>query len=293
MRKTLAKGAGALLLALMASAAPAQTIAITGGTVALGDGSEPIPGGTVIISNGRIVSAGSGVAVPPGAQIVDATGKWVTPGIMAGFSRVGLAEVDAVDATNDVQANNSPFSAAIDVAPAINPRAAAISISRAAGVTRAVVAPGTGKSIFAGQGAVIDLGADMQPITRARAFQFVEFGRRAQAAPAGAERRPSSFSETRFARLATSAATRQVSPAAARKGSPGRTTSAICRSRKCPVRTSRCSDRTSAARRTFSSPASTLQPWCRSWLDASCSSSMSNAPVTSFRCWASSASFRI
>jgi hypothetical protein len=100
----------------------------------------------------------------------------VTPGIMAGFSRVGLAEVDAVDATNDVQANNSPFSAAIDVAPAINPRAAAISISRAAGVTRAVVAPGTGKSIFAGQGAVIDLGADMQPITRARAFQFVEFG---------------------------------------------------------------------------------------------------------------------
>ncbi|HLL58458.1 MAG TPA: amidohydrolase family protein [Allosphingosinicella sp.] len=176
MKKTLAKGAGALLMALMASAAPAQTIAITGGTVALGDGSEPIQGGTVVIRNGRIVSAGSGVAVPPGAQIVDATGKWVTPGIMAGFSRVGLAEVDAVDATNDVQANNSPFSAAIDVAPAINPRAAAISISRAAGVTRAVVAPGTGKSIFAGQGAVIDLGADMQPITRARAFQFVEFG---------------------------------------------------------------------------------------------------------------------
>ncbi|HWH21676.1 MAG TPA: amidohydrolase family protein, partial [Allosphingosinicella sp.] len=68
------------------------------------------------------------------------------------------------------------FSAAIDVAPAVNPRAAAISISRANGVTRAVVAPSTGKSIFAGQGAIIDLGNDMQPITRARAFQFVEMG---------------------------------------------------------------------------------------------------------------------
>jgi imidazolonepropionase-like amidohydrolase len=168
--------AGALLAALLASAAPAQTFAITGGTVALGDGSEPIEGGTVIVRNGRIVAAGRGVAVPAGAQTIDATGKWVTPGIIAGFSRVGLAEVDAVGNTNDVSADNSPFSAAIDVAPAINPRAAAISISRASGVTRAVVAPGTGKSIFAGQGAVIDLGNDMQPITRARAFQFVEMG---------------------------------------------------------------------------------------------------------------------
>ena len=100
----------------------------------------------------------------------------MTPGIVAGFSRVGLIEVDAVNATNDVSANNSPFSAAIDVAPAINPRATAIQVNRAGGVTRAIVAPGTAKSIFAGQGAVIDLGNDMEPLTRARAFQFVELG---------------------------------------------------------------------------------------------------------------------
>ncbi|MDP9413241.1 MAG: amidohydrolase family protein [Pseudomonadota bacterium] len=161
---------------LLSAPALGQTVAITGGTVALGDGSDPIEGGTVVIRNGRIVAAGRGVAVPAGAQTVDATGKWVTPGIFAGFSRVGLAEVDAVANANDVQAADSPFSAAIDVAPAVNPRAAAISISRANGVTRALVAPSTGKSIFAGQGAIIDLGADMQPITRARAFQFVEFG---------------------------------------------------------------------------------------------------------------------
>ncbi len=161
---------------LLSVPALGQTVAITGGTVALGDGSEPIEGGTVVIRNGRIVAAGRGVAVPAGAQTVDATGKWVTPGIFAGFSRVGLAEVDAVANANDVQAADSPFSAAIDVAPAVNPRAAAISISRANGVTRALVAPSTGKSIFAGQGAIIDLGADMKPITRARAFQFVEFG---------------------------------------------------------------------------------------------------------------------
>jgi len=170
--------AGMTAWALVAFATPAaaQTIAITGGTVALGDGSEPIENGTVIVRNGRIVAAGRDVAVPAGAQRVDATGKWVTPGIVAGFSRVGLVEVDAVNATNDVSAANSPFSASIDVAPAINPRAMAIQVNRAGGVTRAIVAPGTAKSIFAGQGAVIDLGSDMEAVTRARAFQFVELG---------------------------------------------------------------------------------------------------------------------
>lgn len=178
-----------LVAALMLTGAPvaAQTIAITGGTVALGDGSDPIPGGTVIVRDGRIVAAGRGVAVPAGAQMVDATGKWVTPGIVAGFSRVGLAEVDAVDGSNDISARNSPFSAAIDVAPAINPRAQPIAINRAGGVTRAIVAPATARSIFAGQGAVIDLGADMDPITRARAFQFVELGETG-AADAGGSR---------------------------------------------------------------------------------------------------------
>jgi imidazolonepropionase-like amidohydrolase len=162
--------------ALASAQAPAQTIAITGGRVVIGDGSEPIDGGTVVLRNGRVVGAGADVAVPPGAQIVDARGKWVTPGVVAGFSRIGLLEVDAVDATNDVQASASPFSAAIDIAPAINSQASSIAISRAAGVTRAVVSPSTARSIFGGQGAVIDLGSDMQPITRARAFQYIELG---------------------------------------------------------------------------------------------------------------------
>ncbi len=166
----------AALLSMVSAPALAQTIAITGGTVAVGDGSEPIEGGTVVVQNGRIVAAGRGVAVPAGAQVVDAAGKWVTPGLVAGFSRVGLSEVDAVNGSNDVSANGSPFSAAIDVSPAINPLASGVAVSRAGGVTRAVVAPGAATSIFAGQGAVIDLGSDRDPITRARAFQFVEFG---------------------------------------------------------------------------------------------------------------------
>ncbi|MGQ0558813.1 MAG: amidohydrolase family protein [Sphingosinicella sp.] len=161
---------------LLASPAVAETIAITGGRVVIGDGSEPIDNGIVVIRDGRIVATGASVNVPAGATHVDARGRWVTPGIVAAFSRIGLVEVDAVDASNDIQAANGPFSAAIDVAPAINPQAASIAVNRAAGVTRAAVSPSTARSIFAGQGAIIDLGGDMDAITRARAFQYIELG---------------------------------------------------------------------------------------------------------------------
>jgi imidazolonepropionase-like amidohydrolase len=166
----------AVLMAFTATPALAQTVAITGGKVVIGDGSAPIEGGTVVFTNGRVVAAGRGVAVPAGATVIDARGKWVTPGIVAGFTRLGLAGVDAVDPSNDASANKSMFNAALDVAPAINPNVAAIAINRAAGVTRAIVSPDTGDAIFAGQGAVIDTGNDVVPVTKAKLFQFVEFG---------------------------------------------------------------------------------------------------------------------
>ncbi|WP_108809636.1 amidohydrolase family protein [Sphingorhabdus sp. Alg231-15] len=163
-------------LALMANSAGAETIAITGGKVVIGDGSAPMDGATVVLRNGRVVAAGTNVTVPANARRIDASGKWVTPGVFAGFSRIGLIEVNAVRATNDTNAADSVFSAALDVQYAVNPFAAPVAVNRAAGVTRAVVSPSTAKSIFGGYGAIVDLGQDSNPITKARAFQFVELG---------------------------------------------------------------------------------------------------------------------
>jgi imidazolonepropionase-like amidohydrolase len=171
--------ARAISALLLAAAAPlgAETTAIVNGTVALGDGSEPIPNGTVVIRDGRIVAAGGmRMKLPAGTQVIDASGKWVTPGIVAGFSRLGLADVDLAAEGADDTVNNGPFNAAIDVVPAINPLDTTVSVNRADGVTRALVAPSAGHNIFAGQGAVIDTGADMDPITAGRKFQFVELG---------------------------------------------------------------------------------------------------------------------
>ncbi|MEN9289598.1 MAG: hypothetical protein RL764_1433 [Pseudomonadota bacterium] len=162
--------------ALIAAPVSAETVAITGGRVVIGDGSAPIDNGTVLVTDGRIVAAGANVTIPAGAKRVDAKGKWVTPGIVAGFTRMGLVGVDGVRPSNDTEARTSPFNASLDIAPAINPDVAAIAVNRAAGVTRAIVSPDAGNAIFGGQGVVIDTGNDMNAVTKSKLFQFVEFG---------------------------------------------------------------------------------------------------------------------
>lgn len=170
-----------LLLALAALAAPAaaQTIAITGGTVATAVGEQVIKNGTVIIRDGRIAAVGAGLAVPAGATVVDATGKTVTPGLIAGMSTLGIVEVEGVRQTADSAARTSPYSAAIDITPAINPVSPPLAIDRLGGVTRAVVGPELATGVFAGRGAIIslaDVGAGGNVLVRGKAFQFAELG---------------------------------------------------------------------------------------------------------------------
>ena len=113
--------------------------------------------------------------MPAGARVVDAAGGWVTPGLFAGYSRLGIVEVDAVQATNDTEAGKSPYNAAIDVAPSVNPLTTSIAVSRIEGVTRAAVVPSAGNDMFAGQGLILSLG-DGAPITRRQAFQYIQMG---------------------------------------------------------------------------------------------------------------------
>jgi imidazolonepropionase-like amidohydrolase len=166
----------AALLCTIASPALAQTVAITGGKVVIGDGSDPIEGGTVLVQDGKVVAVGRDVVVPAGVRRVDARGKWVTPGLVVAITDLGLFDVEAVDDSNDSDAGKSPFSASLDLSQAINPDAQHIKVSRAGGVTRAAVAPIGTDTIFGGQGVVIDLGADPNPVMVPRAFQYVELG---------------------------------------------------------------------------------------------------------------------
>lgn len=157
---------------------PAGDFAVTNATIAIGDGSAPIASGAVVVRGGRIVAAGKDVAVPSGIPVIDGTGKWVTPGLVSAVTDIGLLGVGAVDESNDSTAESARFSAGLDVSVAIDPDAPPVAVSRAGGVTRAGLAPVAANAIFAGQGAVMDLGQTGPATVHARTFQFVELGER-------------------------------------------------------------------------------------------------------------------
>ena len=163
--------------AALALATPlqAQDFAIANATVVRGDGSEPVTGATVVVRGGKVVSVGSGSA-PAGLEVIDGSGKWVTPGLFAAGTTLGLVDVGAVSESNDTRAGSGRFNAAMDVAPALNPSAQDVAVSRAGGVTRASSVTYPAGAIFAGQGAVVDLGADGRMVTAPRAFQVAMLG---------------------------------------------------------------------------------------------------------------------
>jgi imidazolonepropionase-like amidohydrolase len=168
--------AAASALALSAAPALAQDVTITNARVVIGDGSEPIEDGMVVVREGKVVFVGKPMPgqIFTGGTPVDARGAYVTPGIFATVTTLGLSDVSAVSETEDSRAAATPFSASLDASTGINPVSQHILVHRAAGVTRAASALAPTGSIFAGQGVIIDLDGDASPVVQARAFQMVD-----------------------------------------------------------------------------------------------------------------------
>lgn len=158
MQRTTGWIAGAATaLALATSALPAQSIAITGAKVFPVSG-PPIENGTVVIRDGKIVAVGSNVAIPADARRIDATGKWVTPGIFNATTSLGLTEIGAVEQTVDLSARGGGdgIVPSLRVWDGFNPASPLLQVTRNDGITTAGLVPRGG--LIGGQGAVIALG---------------------------------------------------------------------------------------------------------------------------------------
>ena len=145
-------------LAVVTTTPRAETVALVGGTVHTMGAAGTLEQATVVIQDGRIQSVGTHVSLPAGTRRIDVTGKVVTPGLLDSLSRLGVVEISLISATRDYISQNDRITAAFNVADAFNPHSTLIPINRVEGLTRAMVAPGQGKSLVAGQGAVIHLG---------------------------------------------------------------------------------------------------------------------------------------
>ena len=159
-----------------ASALSAQTIAITGGKVYPVSG-PVIENGTVLVRDGKIVAVGANVTVPNDATRIDATGKWVTPGLINALTGLGVSEIGQVQATVDRRARgDSGVAASFPVWEGINPASTMFQPARNAGITSVVVVPFGG--LIAGQAALIDLvpGRLSDMINKAPVAMVAQFG---------------------------------------------------------------------------------------------------------------------
>jgi imidazolonepropionase-like amidohydrolase len=166
-----------ILPIILAAPAFAETVAITGATIHTEGPQGTIQNGTLVIENGRIRAVGgSAVAVPAGARRIDAHGKIVTPGLFDSLTTLGVVEVSAVEGTRDSRVQDERVTAAFNVADGLNPRSVLIPVNRIEGLTRAVVAPSPGKSLIAGQGAIITLGGPGDFLVRSPVAMFAVLG---------------------------------------------------------------------------------------------------------------------
>jgi imidazolonepropionase-like amidohydrolase len=140
--------AGLALLA--ASAADAQVpaplqdrpVALTGGTIHPVSG-PAIEGGTIVFEDGVITAVGRDVDVPSGAERIDVSGLHVYPGLIDGYSTMGLYEIGAVDMTVDIS-ERGRINPNVRVEIAVNPESRHIGTTRSNGVLVAVTTPGGG-----------------------------------------------------------------------------------------------------------------------------------------------------
>jgi imidazolonepropionase-like amidohydrolase len=165
-----------VLLLTPASPARAQTIAITGGKVYPVSG-PAIENGTVLVRDGKIVAVGANVTVPNDATRIDATGKWVTPGLINTQTGLGVSEVGAVQATVDRSARgDNGVAASFPVWEGINPASTLLTPARNDGITSVVIVPTGG--LISGQAALIDLvpGTVTDMLNKAPVAMVAQFG---------------------------------------------------------------------------------------------------------------------
>ncbi|WP_203294496.1 amidohydrolase family protein [Maricaulis parjimensis] len=158
----------------LAAPALAQTYAITNGRIVTNTDSGIVENGTVLVRDGDIVAVGAGVEVPGEATVIDAEGGWITPGVFAPYSQLGLIEVGLEDSTNDQAAGESPFSVALDVTDGFNPNGTHIPSQRIEGLTRAAIFPSTGHNIFGGQGGLASTSGEADSVFESGSFVFAD-----------------------------------------------------------------------------------------------------------------------
>ncbi|GAG39166.1 unnamed protein product, partial [marine sediment metagenome] len=116
-----------------------RPLLLVGGTIHPVAG-EVLQQGELLFADGRIVAVGRQLDAPADTERVDVTGKHVYPGLFDAYTNMGLIEINAVRATNDL-AETGEVNPNVRAEVAVNPDSELIPVARSAGVLLCLTAP--------------------------------------------------------------------------------------------------------------------------------------------------------
>jgi len=131
---------------------PQETILIKNGTIVPVCG-KTIKNGDLLIQNGKILKIGAAIKAPSDAVIIEASGKYVYPGIIALMTAVGVTGYPG--AGND-QNEVGLVTPQMDPYDAINPEDNTIEVTRMGGVTTVHTTSGS-RNIINGKSVILNL----------------------------------------------------------------------------------------------------------------------------------------
>lgn len=123
-------------------AIPSPPVLLRNATVLTGTG-ERLDNADVLMRNGRIEAVGIGLSAPEGVRSVDASGKWVTPGIIDVHSHLGVYASPGIQANSDGNEATAPVTAEVWAEHSVWPQDAGFAKALAGGITSLQILPGS------------------------------------------------------------------------------------------------------------------------------------------------------
>ncbi len=146
--------------------APSTPTLIRNATVLDGNGGE-FANYDVLMRDGRIVAIGANLSAE-GATVIDATGRFVTPGIIDAHSHLGAYPSPGIQATSDGNEATQPNTAEVWVEHSVWPHDPGFARAVAGGITTLHILPGSA-NLFGGRGVTL------RPVLGARTVQEMKF----------------------------------------------------------------------------------------------------------------------
>ncbi len=131
---------------------PSEPTLITHATILTGTG-ERWDDASVLISGGKIAFVGKG-DIPAGVNTIDASGRWVTPGLIDVHSHLGVYASPGVQAHSDGNEMTNPATPNVWAEHSVWPQDPGFSRALAGGITSLQVLPGSG-NLIGGRGVTL------------------------------------------------------------------------------------------------------------------------------------------